>query len=94
MTPRLQQSIRLLQMGSLQLEAFVDSQLEENPLLKRSDPDDEEGAADTRAEPGLRSEAAEDRLRTMEGFATAPRSGDGFDGEAPRPACATAWNDS
>jgi len=35
MTPRLQQSIRLLQMGPLELEAFVDSQLEENPLLKR-----------------------------------------------------------
>ena len=85
MTPRLQQSIRLLQMGSLELEAFVDTQLEENPLLTRGEPDGEEGAADARDEPDFRSEAAEDRLRMAEGFAAAPRSAAGFDGEAPGP---------
>ena len=102
MTPRLQQSIRLLQMGSLELEAFVDTQLEENPLLTRGEPDGEEGAADARDEPDFRSEAAEDRLRMAEGFAAAPRSAAGFDGGGParksawppRPACATAWSDS
>ena len=86
MTPRLQQSIRLLQMGSLELEAFVDTQLEENPLLTRGEPDGEEGTADARDEPDFRSEAAEDWPRIVtEGFATAPRSAGGFDGDAPGP---------
>lgn len=85
MTPRLQQSIRLLQMGSLELEAFVDSQLEENPLLKRGEPDGEEGAAEAPGEPGLGSEAAEDRFRMAEDLAAIPRSAGGFDGDLPGP---------
>ena len=85
MTPRLQQSIRLLQMGSLELEAFVDSQVEENPLLKRGEADSEEGAAETLGEPGFGSEAAGDRFRMAEEFAAIPRSAGGFDGDASGP---------
>ncbi len=85
MTPRLQQSIRLLQMGSLELEAFVDSQLEENPLLKRGEPDGDEGAAEAPDEPAFGSEAAEDRFRMAEEFSVLPRSNGSFDGDMPGP---------
>ncbi len=85
MTPRLQQSIRLLQMGRLELEAFVDSQLEENPLLKRGKADGGEGAAGAPGEPGFGSEAAEDRFRMADEFAAVPRGAGGFDADAPGP---------
>ena len=42
MTPQLQQAIKLLQLSNLELNAFVDSELERNPLLER----DDESAAD------------------------------------------------
>jgi RNA polymerase sigma-54 factor len=45
MTPRLQQAIRLLQFSNLELNAFVDAEIERNPLLER----DEEGAASAQA---------------------------------------------
>jgi RNA polymerase sigma-54 factor len=37
MTPQLQQAIKLLQMSSLELQSFVESELERNPLLERDD---------------------------------------------------------
>ena len=37
MTPQLQQAIRLLQLSNMELNAFVDSELEKNPLLERDD---------------------------------------------------------
>ncbi len=37
MTPQLQQAIKLLQFSSLELQAFVDTQLEQNPLLERDE---------------------------------------------------------
>ncbi len=37
MTPQLQQAIKLLQMSSFELQAFVDAELERNPLLERED---------------------------------------------------------
>ncbi|MYE02362.1 MAG: RNA polymerase factor sigma-54 [Alphaproteobacteria bacterium] len=85
MTPRLQQSIRLLQMGSIELDAFVESQLEENPLLKRGEPDGEAGAPALPGEPDPRSDAGRESLRTAEDFVAAPRSAGGFDGDAPGP---------
>src|SRR6188472_1133237 len=41
LTPQLQQSIRLLQLSTLELNAEVDRILQENPLLEREDGDDE-----------------------------------------------------
>jgi RNA polymerase sigma-54 factor len=41
-TPQLQQAIKLLQLSNIELEAFVEAELERNPLLAR---DDAEGAA-------------------------------------------------
>ena len=43
-TPQLQQAIKLLQMSNLEVEAFVDAELERNPLLQR-----EEGEAEARS---------------------------------------------
>lgn len=39
MTPQLQQAIRLLQFSNLELNAFIDAELERNPLLERDDAD-------------------------------------------------------
>jgi len=40
MTPQLQQAIKLLQLSNLELAAFVEEQLESNPLLERGTGDD------------------------------------------------------
>jgi len=40
-TPQLQQAIKLLQLSNLELEAFVDAELERNPLLQRDERDAE-----------------------------------------------------
>lgn len=47
MTPQLQQAIKLLQLSNLELEAFVESELERNPLLQR---DEGEPASDASRE--------------------------------------------
>ncbi|HTV67915.1 MAG TPA: RNA polymerase factor sigma-54 [Rhizobiaceae bacterium] len=50
MTPQLMQSIRLLQFTHLELEKFVDEEIERNPLLERAEPREEsppEGTGDT-----------------------------------------------
>ena len=39
MTPQLQQAIKLLQLSNLDLSAFVEQELEKNPLLERGDAD-------------------------------------------------------
>ncbi len=49
MTPQLQQAIKLLQLSHLDLAAYVERELEQNPLLEReeSDIDSSDGAAST-----------------------------------------------
>jgi RNA polymerase sigma-54 factor len=42
MTPQLQQAIKLLQMSNLELNAFVEQELERNPLLERDEAHDNE----------------------------------------------------
>ena len=37
-TPQLQQAIKLLQLSNLELETFVELELEKNPLLAREEP--------------------------------------------------------
>jgi RNA polymerase sigma-54 factor len=51
MTPQLQQAIKLLQLNNIELAAYVEHELEQNPLLERADSGDggrEEGAAEGR----------------------------------------------
>jgi RNA polymerase sigma-54 factor len=43
-TPQLQQAIKLLQLSNLEIEAFVDAELERNPLLQRDERDAESDA--------------------------------------------------
>ncbi|TIQ38784.1 MAG: RNA polymerase factor sigma-54 [Mesorhizobium sp.] len=43
MTPQLMQSIRLLQLTHVELERFIDEEIERNPLLERAEPQDEAG---------------------------------------------------
>jgi len=45
MTPQLQQSIKLVQLNNIELSAFIDTELEKNPLLERKDDDTSEGEA-------------------------------------------------
>jgi RNA polymerase sigma-54 factor len=45
MTPQLQQAIKLLQLSNLDLAAYVETEIEQNPLLERGDPPAEPGAA-------------------------------------------------
>jgi RNA polymerase sigma-54 factor len=44
-TPQLQQAIKLLQLSNLELEAFVEAELERNPLLQRDEPEAEAPSA-------------------------------------------------
>ncbi len=62
MTPQLQQAIKLLQMSNFELQAFVDAELERNPLLER-----DERAETRKAEPAERSAAASDMVSELAG---------------------------
>ncbi|MCA3559588.1 MAG: RNA polymerase factor sigma-54 [Aestuariivirga sp.] len=72
MTPQLQQAIKLLQMSNLELQAFVDQELERNPLLERDERAEvqkspEPAEAQTDMVTALASNsAAEERLRTLD----------------------------
>ncbi len=41
MTPQLQQAIKLLQLSNLEVSAFVEAELERNPMLEQGDPDED-----------------------------------------------------
>ncbi len=67
LTPQLQQSIRLLQLSSLELNQEIEQALQENPLLERAGPDEAAvflGAEDAMARP---AEAAEGVAAREEG---------------------------
>ena len=57
-TPQLQQAIKLLQLSNLELDAFVEAELERNPLLLR---DEGDGEPDERRDADAPAEAADDR---------------------------------
>src|SRR4051812_37042452 len=46
MTPQLMQAIKLLQLSNLDLVAYVENELERNPLLERTGEGEGEGTAD------------------------------------------------
>ena len=50
MTPQLMQAIKLLQLSNLDLAAYVEGELEKNPLLERA-AEGEPGVVDGNAEP-------------------------------------------
>jgi RNA polymerase sigma-54 factor len=47
MTPQLQEAIKLLQMSNMELSAYVEEELEQNPLLERDEPEGDGGDADS-----------------------------------------------
>jgi RNA polymerase sigma-54 factor len=57
MTPQLMQAIKLLQLSSLDLAAYVEGELERNPLLERAD--DEDGPPNTAEAEGGHDETGE-----------------------------------
>ncbi len=61
MTPQLQQAIKLLQLSNLELTAYVEQELERNPLLERQD-----------GEPGSPGEDGRDAFEITEGGGDAP----------------------
>ncbi|MCX7304031.1 MAG: RNA polymerase factor sigma-54 [Hyphomicrobiales bacterium] len=64
MTPQLMQSIKLLQFTHVELERFVDEEIERNPLLDRAEP---------------RDDAIADQLQKQEGLAEAAAGEDWFE---------------
>ena len=75
MTPQLQQAIKLLQLSNLEVTAFVEGEIEQNPLLEREEPGDE--AAD--GEPASADERSAPAL--LDPVDAAPRNGEAA--EAP-----------
>src|ERR1700748_886538 len=58
-TPQLQQAIKLLQLSNLELEAFVEAELERNPLLTRDDREGDGERGDGEAREEVRAAASE-----------------------------------
>ncbi len=63
MTPQLMQAIKLLQLSSIDLAAFVDAELERNPLLER-DENDERDAPQAERQDADRAEDGADWVKT------------------------------
>ena len=72
MTPQLQQAIKLLQMSNLELQAYVEGELERNPLLERDERGSDVQKSETReldadTVSALNSSTSqEDKLRTLD----------------------------
>ena len=74
MTPQLQQAIKLLQMSNLELQAYVEGELERNPLLERdertdvqkTEPQDERTSASDTVTALSANESQEDKMRTLD----------------------------
>ncbi|MDP6344622.1 MAG: RNA polymerase factor sigma-54, partial [Alphaproteobacteria bacterium] len=93
MTPQLQQAIRLLQLSNLELDQYVEEELERNPMLERAEPeggesgeaeapavaDDDAAASDGISDDGLAGDPAATELDG----ATPPDGGDLGAAEGP-----------
>ena len=72
LTPQLQQSIRLLQLSTLELNAEVERMLQENPLLEKADGDDDARPAELPLAGPARAGEAEARGEAGEAGDDAP----------------------
>ena len=66
MTPQLMQSIRLLQFTHIELERFIEEEIEKNPLLERPEPRDDEAYAEPRQLPEVTTESTSGLDRMFE----------------------------
>jgi RNA polymerase sigma-54 factor len=84
-TPQLQQAIKLLQLSNLELEAYVDAELERNPLLQRDDREAEaEADAGEVAPEAASAEVAADAVSDSAAAAELDaRHDDVYDGASP-----------
>lgn len=88
MTPQLQQAIRLLQYSTAELGAFLENELEQNPLLERAEeepetpdtsqaqdlsPNPDTGQGTSVDEPGSRNESERERSVDSDGFESPSR---------------------
>jgi RNA polymerase sigma-54 factor len=60
MTPQLQQAIKLLQLSNLDLVAFVDAEIERNPLLERAESEEQNGVTAEAVAPSQNGEGERD----------------------------------
>jgi len=90
MTPQLLQAIKLLQLSSLDLAAYVEAELERNPLLERAEAESGESPAVADGEgPGEAAEAADSDWTS--GTGDEPADGSSGDGSGGDPASAEAF---
>jgi RNA polymerase sigma-54 factor len=100
MTPQLQQAIKLLQLSNLELEAFVEGELERNPLLQRDERDAEpepdaspEAAADLSADRVTDSDARADMDASPDEVSPGERAtGDASDAASSETGGAIDWS--
>jgi RNA polymerase sigma-54 factor len=79
MTPQLQQAIKLLQLSNLELATYVDSELEQNPLLERHEDGDSDGADGEAAKPAPEPSASAELDGSVD-LNAAAEAGDGWSG--------------
>ncbi|HUN49074.1 MAG TPA: RNA polymerase factor sigma-54 [Stellaceae bacterium] len=89
MTPQLQQAIKLLQLSQMELMAFVDAELECNPLLERDSEGGEDGTA--LPEPAAESAPGEDSIESEAQEHWAQSAGSGGDGSLDHGGDPAAW---
>ena len=85
MTPQLQQAIKLLQLSNVELQEYVETEIERNPLLTRAE---NEGGADGDAPEKVSDKREEMRLDEADGAAKASneldaRSDDVYENDSP-----------
>lgn len=81
-TPQLQQAIKLLQLSNLELEAFIEGEMERNPLLQRDEPEATGEAPAEAAAPTDSAELSFDEGRAAEGERTLDARDDDVYGDA------------
>ncbi|MGE0719217.1 MAG: RNA polymerase sigma-54 factor, partial [Alphaproteobacteria bacterium] len=80
MTPQLQQAIKLLELSNLELAAYVEGELEQNPLLERADAEGEPRDAPPGSEPAgdeAREATGDEPVVGLDEYARAEHIGDG-----------------
>jgi RNA polymerase sigma-54 factor len=79
MTPQLMEAIKLLQLSNLDLSAYVETELERNPLLERGDPQEERRTAEPNEETAPATGPAAERGLDARGNGTEDRDGADLD---------------
>src|SRR5450755_2445645 len=85
LTPQLQQSIRLLQLSTLELNSEVDRMLQENPLLEREDGDDEAPPAEFPLNGTAPGPVTTERVTREDSYGESEGDGDGMQGADATP---------